>query len=309
MNLLTKTITAADRFQERRPWLAFPVAVWKKFSDDRAGYLAALVSYYGFLAIFPLLLVLTTVLDITLRNNPSLQSSLMKSALAQYPVIGQELRHLGTLPGSGLALAFGIAALLLGARGVAGAMQNAMFVIWDMPRESRPGFPLSVAWSLGLMLCVGTGFVLTAFISGIVGGAGHVLSGVGAHVGAVAVSLVLNVAMFWVAFRLATAWRVSWRDLRRGAVVAGVVWQVLLVLGGYIVSHQLRRSTDLYGTFGIVLGLIAWLYLQAQVTLYAAEIDVVHVKRLWPRSLQPQQDESASPGKEREKDSPGTRAA
>jgi YihY family inner membrane protein len=312
MKPVRKTVAAADRIQRREPWLAFPVAVWKKFGDDRSGYLAALISYYGFAAIFPLLLVLATVLDLTLKSNPSLRESLTNSALAQYPVIGQQISSkLGTVPGSGLVLGFGTLLLLLGARGVAGAMQNAMFEIWDVPRDDRPHFPLSVAWTLALTLCVGIGFMLTTFLSGIAGGAGHVLTGAGAHVGTVAVSLVLNVGMFWFAFRLATTWKISWRHLLSGAVVAGIVWQVLLVLGGYIVSHQLHRASQLYGTFGVVLGLMAWLYLQAKVTLLAAEIDVVRVKRLWPRSLQSQEDGPAasSPGREQNAGGPGTRVA
>lgn len=300
---------AADRFQQRQPWLAFPVAVWKKFSDHKAGNLAALIAYYGFAALFPLLLVLATILDITLRNDPALRASLINSALAQYPVIGPEIKsNLGTLSGGAVALVLGVVLLLLGARGVAGAMQNAMCEIWGVPREERPGFPLSLAWNMALIVVVGIGLVLTTFLSGIAGGAGHVLSGAGAHVGAVAVSLAVNVGMFWLAFRIASVWRVPWRELRYGALVAAVVWQVLQVLSGYIISHQLHRASSLYGTFGVVLGLMAWLYLQAEVTLYAAEIDVVLVRRLWPRSLQSQEGEPAQ-SPERKSGSPGTRAA
>ena len=101
------------------------------------------------------------------------------------------------------------------------------------------------------------------------------------------ISLVLNVGVFWLSFRIATAWKVPWRDLRIGAAIAAVCWQVLQVVGGYVVSHQLHRASELYGTFGIVLGLLAWLFLQAEVTLYAAEVDVVLARRLWPRSYCP----------------------
>ena len=101
------------------------------------------------------------------------------------------------------------------------------------------------------------------------------------------ISLVLNVGVFWLGFRIATAFQVRWRDLRTGAVIAAVCWQVLQLVGGYVVSHQLHRASELYGTFGIVLGLLAWLYLEAEVTLYAAEVDVVLARRLWPRSIMP----------------------
>jgi membrane protein len=290
--------TAADDFQQRRPVLAFPVAVWKKFNDDRAGNLAALIAYYGFAAIFPLLLVLATVLNIVLKDNPSLQKTLTDSALAQYPVIGQQIKtQLGSIPGTGLPLIIGAVLLLLGARGVANAMQNALCEVWGIPRKSRPGFPMSQVWSFALLLTVAIGFIVTTFLSGLAGGAGHLLTGVGATVGAVLISLVLNVGVFWLGFRLATARLVRWRDLLVGALIAGLIWQVLQVAGGYVVSHQLHRANELYGTFGVVLGLVAWLYLQAEATLWAAEVDVVLAKRLWPVSmLAESESESESTG-------------
>jgi membrane protein len=300
MNVIERPLRAADRFQQRWPALGFPVAVWSKFSDDQAGNLAALIAYYAFAALFPLLLVLVTVLNIALANNASLRTTLLNSALSQYPVIGPQIKNsLGSLTGTGLPLVIGIVFLLLGARGVAAAMQNALCEIWDIPREERPGFPLSQVWALALMFTVGIGFVVTTFISGLAGGTGHLITGAGAHVGAIAVSLVLNVGMFWLGFRLATLFKVPWRELRTGAIIAAVSWQILQVVGGYVVSHQLHRASELYGTFGIVLGLIAWLFLQAEVTLYAAEADVVLARRLWPRSIMPGQEQPAAAKEQR----------
>jgi YihY family inner membrane protein len=288
MNAIERRLQKADRFQQRRPVLAFPVAVWSKFNDDQAGNLAALIAYYAFAALFPLLLILVTVLDIVLRNNPSLRNTLLQSALAQYPVIGPQIKSsLGSIPGSGLPLVIGLVFLLLGARGVAGAMQNAMYVVWGIEKERRPGFPLSQLYSLALVLTVGIGFVVTTFLSGVAAGAGHLISGEGAHVAAVTISLILNLGVFWLSFKIATGWQVPWRDLRAGSVIAAVCWQILQTVGGYVVGHQLHRASELYGTFGVVLGLLAWLFLQAEVTLIAAEVDVVLARRLWPRSVLP----------------------
>jgi membrane protein len=296
MNAITRAVHSADGLQQRRPMLAFPVAVWKKFGDDQAGYLAALISYYGFAALFPLLLVLVTVLNIVLKNDPALRDKLLNSALAQYPVIGKQLKPSTSISGTGLPLVFGIVLLTLGARGVAGAMQNALCEVWGIARKDRPGFPLNQLSGLGLVLTIGLGFIATTFLSGVAAGAGHLLTGVGAQIIPVVVSLVLNVGVFWASFRIATVGRVRWRDLRTGAIIAAAVWQLLQFVGGYVVTHQLNRASDLYGTFGLVLGLLAWLYLQAEVTLYAAEIDVVLTKRLWPRSII---DDAAAPGDER----------
>ena len=285
---------AADRFQQRKTVLAFPVAVWSKFNDDQAGNLAALIAYYGFAALFPLLLVLVTVLDIVLRNNSSLRDDLLQSALAQYPVIGPQIRaHLGAIPGTGLPLIVGIVFLVLGARGVAGAMQNALCEVWGIRREDRPGFPMSQLWAMALVFTIGIGFVVTTFLSTLAGGAGHLLSGVGAHIGAVLISLVLNIGVFWLGFRIATLFKVPWRNLWIGAALAAICWQALQVFGGYVLSHQLHRASELYGTFGIVLGLMAWLFLQAELTLYAAEADVVLARHLWPTSITPDKADQA----------------
>ena len=174
-------------------------------------------------------------------------------------------------------------------------MQNAMCEVWGIPKKQRPAFPMSQVWALALLCTIGIGFIVTTFLSGLAGGAGHVINGAVAHVGAVVISLVLNVGMFWLSFRIATARQVPWRQLRTGAAIAAVCWQVLQVVGGYVVSHQLHRASELYGTFGIVLGLLAWLFLQAEVTLYAAEVDVVLARRLWPRSILPGQAETSRP--------------
>jgi membrane protein len=288
MNVAERMVRAADRLQQRQRWLSFVIAAWKKFGDDQAGNLAALIAYYAFAAIFPLLLVFITVLDITLSHNPELRNRLLTSALAQYPVIGPQLReNVHALGSTGLALAIGLIFLFFGARGIANAIQNAFNTVWEVPRPSRPSFPWSLLRSIALILVVGIGEIITVTLSGIAGGAAHLIPGIGPHIAAIAVSLLLNLGLFWLAFRLATAKEIPARDLRLGAFTAAVAWQVLQLAGGYVVAHSLHRSSELYGTFGLVLGLMAWLFLQAQITLYAVEMNVTWVRKLWPRSLFP----------------------
>jgi YihY family inner membrane protein len=281
-----RALHAADEYQQRTTWLAVPVAVWKKFGDDTAGNLAALVAYYSFVSIFPLLLVLFTVLDIVLNNHPALRHQLVNSALSHYPVIGSQLQgNIGSLHGSPLALTIGLLGTFIGARSVAFAMQNALNAVWEIPITRRPAFPWSWLRSFGLILVIGLGLIGTTVLSGMAAGAGKVLPGPGAAVAAVVVSLILNVGFFWLAFRLGTASEISWRRLLLGAVIGGIIWQVLQFVGGYFVSHQLAHASPEYGTFAVVLGLIAWLYLEAELTLYAAQINVVIAYRLYPRSI------------------------
>ncbi len=289
MNRAKRALRAADELQQRHAWLAVPVAVWKKSGDDQAGNLAMLVAWFAFVAIFPLMLVLVTVLDIVLRHNTGLRDQLLGSALKQYPLIGQQLSSIGPLHRSSpLALVIGLLVTFIGALGVANAMQNALNAVWEIPYPRRPGFPWSWLRSIGQLLVIGPGLIGTTVLSTLAsGGAAHVLPGAGAKVAALAVSLVLNVGMFWLAFRLGTAPEISWRQHRLGAVIAGVVWQVLQSFAGYFLSHQLAHASPIYGTFAVVIGLIAWLYLEAELTLYAVQINVVRTRRLWPRSLAP----------------------
>jgi membrane protein len=289
MNALKKLVAALDRFEQNRPWLAFPVAVWKKFGDDQAGNLAALIAYYGFASLFPLLLVLVTVLDIVLAHDPTLKAKVLNSTFSHFPGIGNTLRHATaghTVSGTGIALVIGIVLTFLGARGVAAAAQNALNTVWGVPLSRRAGFPWSLLKQLGLILAVGIGLLATTLLSGLAGASASVLGGVAAQIGTLVVSLVLNILVFWLGFRLAVEREIKARQMLPGAVLSAIVWQILQLFGTYLVAHTLK-SSSVYGVFGVVLGLLAWLYLQAQFTLYAVEANVVSVRRLWPRSLAP----------------------
>jgi membrane protein len=274
-------VRAIDKAQQNHSWLAMGVATWKKFSDDQAGNLAALVAYYAFASLFPLLLVAYTVLDLVAKASPSVASSL-ESALKDYPVIGD----LGgrTLNAAGLALVVGILLTLYASLGVANAIQNAMNTAWSVPKYQRPGFPRNQLRSLGIIAIIGPGEIVTIALSTIASGAGHVAVA-GTTGAAIVISLLLNIGLFWLAFRLATSKDVRGRDLLLGAILAAIAWQILQLALSSGLVHLHSRSA--YGTFATVLAILAWFYLQAQITLYVVELDVVRARRLWPRSLVP----------------------
>jgi membrane protein len=286
MNAIKRLIAAVDALQQRHAWLAVPVAVWKKFGDDQAGNLASLIAYSAMVGIFPLLLVLFTVLDLVAKYNPELKQT-VESALKDYPAIGPYVGQIGRLQQHGVALAVGLIGTFIGALGVANSLQNALNSAWEIPFDRRPGFPWSWLRSAALIIVIGTGFIVTTVLSGLAAGTGHVLNVAGQSILAIAVSLLLNFGFFWLGFRLGTANEITWRQLWLGAAISAVIWQILQTIGARFVAHQIAHASPLYGTFAIVLGLIAWLYLQAQLTLYAVEINVVRAYRLWPRSLAP----------------------
>ena len=274
--------SAFDRFQQRHRSLGFPLAVLQKYADDQAAYLAAAITYYGFFAIFPLLLVLTTVLGFILQRHPQVEQKIVNSALGQFPVIGPQLSR-GSLHGSVLALGLGLAAALWAGMGVFLASQNAMNHLWGVPFKRRPDLLRARGRALLLLLLLGGGALATTVLAA--------LATVGARfgitwkIGSLTLSTALNISLFWVGFRVLTAREVSWRQLRGGAVAAGILYELLQTLGGYYVGHTLKHASNVYGTFGLVIGLISWIYLSAHITLLAAEANVVATRRLWPRSF------------------------
>jgi Predicted membrane protein len=283
VNPFERVVRVVDRWQQRHRIPAITFAVIKKFGDDRGGHLSAAITYYGFLAIFPLLLVFTTVLRIVLHNSPGLQHDLLNSALADFPVVGPQIRtSVHPLSGSGLSLTIGILAAVWGSLGVAQAAQQAMADIWNIPGRIRPSFIARLLRSLLVLLAIGFAVVVVTPLAAA-GTFGHTSGALQAAVQGA--GLAINIGLYIAAFRILTPASIPLRDLVVGAVIGGVGWSALQSGGGYLVARQLRHSTELYGTFAIVLGLLGFLFLAAQLSLYAAEINVVRTRRLWPRSI------------------------
>ena len=283
-----RAVDAVDAYQRRHRWLGFPLGVIYKFGDDQGPYLTALITYYGFLSLFPLLLLLVTILGFVLQHDPQLQAQLVGSTLAQLPIVGSQLgRDVHALKGSGPGLAAGIVGTLYGCLGAAGALQNAFNRVWAVPRNRRPNPILTRLRGLILLLVLGAGVLITTVISGLATSSHEFGATVGTVLAIASIPLgtIANIALFMLTFRVLTASEIRTRDLRTGAIVAAVGWQALQLLGTYLVAHLLKGSPTAYGAFGLVLGLMAWIYLLALVVVVAAEINVVAHRRLWPRAL------------------------
>ena len=283
MGLFGRSIARLDRFQQRHPAVGFPLAVRQKYADDQGGYLAASVTYYAFFSIFPLLLVLVTLLGYALEGDPDLQRRVLDSALADFPVIGPQLQtNVHSLQGSVPALAVGIGIALWAGTGVALALENALDHIWGVPIRRRAN-PLLARLRALLWIAVLGGVTLVATV---LGSASAVAAyGPAVRILALIVSFGINLAVFLAVFRVLTSHGPSWRDVLPGALVAALAWEILQTVGGYIVDRQLRDASNTYGIFAIVIGMLSWLYLAANVTLLSAEINVVTSRKLWPRSF------------------------
>jgi YihY family inner membrane protein len=275
---------AIDRWQQATPLTAVPVAVAKKFADDGASRLAALIAYWAFFSIFPLLLAFASILGFLLEGNPDFQKDVLDSTVAQVPVIGTQLSNdVTSLKGSGLALAIGIVGAVWAGLGVTLAIGNALDVLWAVPRTDRPDYVHKRLRGLAILVVIGTAQILTTVVVTLArkGTIEPPVAGVASFAGSAAIDL----AVFLTAFRVLTAADVTVRQVLPGALLATISWLGLQTLGGLYVEHVVARANDTYGVFAVVIGLLSWLWLAAQLSLVAAEVNVVLAQRLWPRSL------------------------
>ena len=286
---LLRPVQAFDRYQQRHKGAAIPWAVIKKFGDDQAGNLAALMAYYAFFSIFPLLLVFTTILGFVLQGNDTLYDDVRNSVLGQFPVVGDQL-HSGQLSGKATALVLGLITALWAGLGVTMAAQRAFDRVWAGPFKDRPNFVHSRVRGLLLLICLGIMFVASAAATTL---ATTVFGGALAKIGGYAITLGVNFCLYVLAFRFLTSAIIPTRSLWLGAGVGALFLSVMQLVGTIYVKRVISHASNTYGTFATVIGLLVWLHLIAQLTLYAAEINVVVVRRLWPRSLFGPPDEPA----------------
>lgn len=284
MQPIERAARCVDAFQQRHTVTAVLYGVVKKYGDDNAGVLVVNLAYSAFVAIFPLLLVLVTIVALVLASDPSARARLVRSTFSQFPVVGSALSHnIHTLKRSStIGLAVGLLGLLWGSTGLVRSGQFAMAEIWNLEGQDRPSYRDRLRRGAGFLAVMATGLVVTTFLAsfGTFGRHNVVLGLVGE-----ALATLVNVGQYLLAFRALTPKKVGTPSLVPGSIVGGIAWTLLQALGGYLIGHDLRHDSALYGTFGIVLGLVAWLYLGARIALYAAELNTVLARHLWPRAM------------------------
>lgn len=282
MRTVKGMLAGIDGWQRRHRAAAVGYGVVKKFGDDRANNYVVALGWYGFVAIYPLLLVVITVFGYI--GAASLGHRLV-STLHEFPVVGSEFnpaRGSANLHGNVLSLVVGLAGLIYGAQGVTESAQSAMAQVWNVPQVSLPGFLPRLGRSLAGLVIIGGSFVLNAAAATIAtGGSTPWEAGIAVLFGMVAV----NVVLYLAAFRVLTPAGVATRSLVPGAAVGSVGFTLLITVGAGLVQHQVRNSSATYGQFGVVIGLVGFLFLLAKISLYGAELNPVLARRLWPRGL------------------------
>jgi YihY family inner membrane protein len=273
-----------DRFQRRHSWLGLPLGVIYKFFDDRGTYLAAVITYYSFVSLFPLLLLFFSVAGFVLQGHPELRHDIEQTAREKIPGIGPDL-SIETFHGSGLGLAVGIIGTLYGALGAMQASQASFNTIYGVPRNEQPNPFKSRLRSLGLVALLGTGVVLSTGIAAILSTANGLSPHIGSlvQVGGYILNFALNFVLFSVAFQLLTARELRLRQVMRGGLIGAGLYTLLQIFGSAFVARTAKASV--YQAFAVVIATLLWFYLQSLILIVAAEINVVHDRRLWPRSL------------------------
>jgi membrane protein len=276
-----------DEVQRRRPLLGFPLGVLYKFLDDQGNYLAAIVTYYAFIAVFPLLLIASSVLGFVLQGDETLRNEVLDSALAQFPIVGTQLGRPEGLQGSTSAVVIGGLAALYGVLGLGQAGQNAVNVVWAIPRNSRLNPLVSRLRSFLLLLLAGLTVLVIAVLSSIASHLDVLGSEANQEVRIVlgASAVLLNALVLGLMMRFATNERRGLRETLPGAITVAVLWQVLQLVGGLYVGRVVARASQLNGVFALVLGLIALIYIASVMAVLGLEVNVVLAKRLYPRSL------------------------
>jgi YihY family inner membrane protein len=283
MNPIEKVIRRVDAFQQRHKAAAFVFGLIKKYGDDNGGVLAANLAHSGFVSLFPLLLVLATLVGLIASNDPAVRHQVLNAVAHQFPIIGNQLTgNVQQLRRSSIiGLLVGLAVLIWGATGLAQAGLFTMQQVWNLPGPARPGYFPRLGRALVFLGVLGIGVVATTLLTSF-GLYGHA-SGVLAIAGDVLVPAT-NVVIFFLTFRVLTPKAVPTRQLVPGAIAGGLVWTLAQALGAYVVGH-FRHTNAVYGAFATVLVLMAWIALSVEITMYAAELNVVLARRLWPRSI------------------------
>jgi membrane protein len=276
-----------DAFQRKHPVLGFPLAVIYKYFDDQGAYLAAIITYYAFIAIFPLLLISSSILGFFLQNDAGLRDRLLNSALSQFPIVGDALGRPGGVQGSTSAIVIGSIAALYGAMGLGQASQNAANVAWSVPRNSRANPLLMRLRSIIFLAIGGFGILLVAIITSLLNNTDQIGVGISDEANLVIkiVAFVLSIVIFGGLFHLVSAGRATWKSVMPGAITTAVLWQLLQLGGQGYVQGVIAQANEMNATFALILGLLAFIFLAAVMAVLGLEVNVVAARRLYPRAL------------------------
>jgi YihY family inner membrane protein len=287
----TGVIQRLERAQKDHTGLAVAIATVKKFSEDQSANYAAMIAFWAFFSVFPLFLVLVTLLAIFLPASD--KDSVLGHVAQLFPLL--DPKTVKGLSGAWWTVVLGLATALWSGLGVVRTAQFAFNSVWGVPRGQQPGLVKQVVRSVAVMATVGLALVLTTLLSGLVAS-----SASGVHLGALGrlggyvLSAALDVGIFVAAFRILTERDVTTRDVLPGAILSGIAFFVLQLLSTLIISRYLKNAQSTYGHFATVITILWWFYLQSMITMFGAQLNVVLKQHEYPRSLTKQAEPAKS---------------
>ena len=271
-----------DTYQQRHRWLAVPIAVVRKFGEDKSTNLAAMIAFWAFFSIFPLLLVFVTLLGYVLPGSE--KNQVLGSVAQMFPLLNA--KQVGGLSGSWWALVVGVVSALWSGSSVVRTVQFAFNSVWEIPYHERPKLVEQVVRSVFVLATIGLGLVLSTLINGFIAGTANGINlGWLGHLIGYVIAIALDLGLFILAFRWLTDRDVTTRDVLPGALLSGVVFWILQSLSSLIISRYLKNAQSTYGNFATVITILWWFYLQSMITLLGAQLNVVLKERLHPRGL------------------------
>lgn len=267
--------THARVLDVRRRWPLANTLVMaiERFRLHRTGRNSALVAHYGFLSVFPLMLVFTTVLGFVLQDNEELQQRIIDSVLANFPIIGSELEQdPSLLRGSVTLLVVGLLTALWAGLKAFNVLQMALDDIADVPLAQRPNALKARLQSLIAIVVIGAAQIGAAMLTGLVSATRTEWgSRVWLLLGTLAINtLVLGATYHWLSTR-----RPKPRQWWPGAVFGGVAFTVFQVAGATLMTRAIVRANPIYGSFATVIGLMFWMGLHSMAALLGAEMNTV----------------------------------
>lgn len=276
---------ASGAFARRRAqwgWFDHAVRAWTRYREDLGDRLAAAVTYYGFLSLFPMLLLGLSILGYILAGDPDRQLKVFQSITSSLPGVGDEIvENLRTVMehrgGAGL---IGLIGLAFSGLGWIDSLREAIRAVWHQPKPKmnivkRKAVDLVVLAGLGVTvfvsLAVGAvGAGVTEWVLGLVGLDGSGLATVTLAIVAYGFAIVADTMLFaFLFYRLPGVARPKSRVFR-GALFGAVGFNVLKLVGTLYIGRTVANGVEVYGTFAVVVGLLVWINLVSRFVLYSA---------------------------------------
>ncbi|HEV2754636.1 MAG TPA: YihY/virulence factor BrkB family protein [Actinomycetota bacterium] len=252
------------------------VRTFKRFSEDDGGFYAAALTYYVFFSMFPLLMFATAVLGFVTDVFPEVREDLLEKGFDSFPLVSDLITEdtLETIEGAAGRLALlSIVLALYSGSGAIVALGHALNKIHRVEEEGN--FLVKRLDALKWLAI----FAATVLGSLVIAGWARVVPGFGAEVVGFGVGFGLNLAIFLTAFKFLPHFRRSWAEVLPGALIAGVVFELLKWFGTLYLDRGAAARSATFGAFATAAGLLVASYLLAQITLLAAEVNAVLAER------------------------------